>query len=133
MHNKCGNDNNDKCRIAVTVEDDLAPCEFPKNIFDIEIRSGGETAASGKVKGGSSEVFELPCGKSYSVTVKGDRNSSPRAQTRRVRCECGETNGVTFIFSEIGSDCPEHPKPPRPPKHPCKRPCATAAVETEEL
>ena len=128
MHNKCGNDNNDKCRIAVTVEDDLAPCEFPKNIFDIEIRSGGKTAAEGRVKGGDSEIFELPCGKTYSVTVTGDRNSSPRAQTRRVSCECGETSGATFIFSEVGSDCP---KPPRPPKPHCRRSCAEAVGETE--
>ena len=134
MCNKCDNDKNDRCRIAVTVEDDLAPCRFPKNLFDIEIRSDGKTAAEGKVKGGDSEVFELPCGKTYSVTVTGNRNSSPRAQTRRVRCECGETSGVTFIFTTFGSECEMRPKPPKPPcrehpKPPCKKRCAEEEAE----
>lgn len=134
MCNKCDNDKNDRCRIAVTVEDDLAPCRFPKNLFDIEIRSDGKTAAEGKVKGGDSEVFELPCGKTYSVTVTGNRNSSPRAQTRRVRCECGETSGVTFIFTTFGSECEKRPKPPEPPcrehpKPPCKKRCAEEEAE----
>ena len=124
--NKC---EDGKCRLAVSVEDNFAPCAFPKKMFDVEIRSrDGCFETFGKVTAGGSQIFDLPCGentddenKEYTVTVIGDMNSSPRAQTRRVHCSCGSTSGVTFIFMVFDSEC-EAECPPchvhcRPPKH----------------
>lgn len=102
--NKC---EDGKCRLAVAVEDNFAPCTFPKKMFDVEIRSkDGCFETCGKVAAGGSQVFDLPCkscisangSTEYAVTVTGDLFSSPRAQTRRVCCCCGSTSGVTFIF-----------------------------------
>lgn len=119
----CNNCDKEKCRLAVSVEDDFAPCTFPKKMFDVEIRSrDGSFEALGKVAAGGSQIFDLPCdddGKEYAVTVIGDMNSSPRAQTRRVCCCCGSTSGVTFIFMACEPEC-EHEHKPYPP---CPPPC----------
>ena len=124
MCNCCNNCEESKCRLAVTVEDNFAPCTFPKKYFDVEIRSkDGCTEIVGKVPAGGSQVFDLPCGDGdteYSVTVTGDPHSAPRAQTRRVCCCCGRTSGVTFIFMTYEPDC-EQPCVPCPP--PCPPPC----------
>lgn len=133
----CSNCNcdSDKCRIAVTVEDNFAPCTFPESYFGVEIKSrDGKTSLSGRVAGGGSAVFALPCGGDYTVTVTGGEYSSPRAQTRRVCCCCGQTAGVTFIFMTYEPDCPPAPPcpptccpptcpPPKPPKPPCPPSC----------
>ncbi len=114
----------DKCRIAVTVEDiSAAPCH--RKIFDIEIRdSDGETAAKGKAAAGDTVLFDLPCENSqdsedsekhFSVTVSGGKNSSPRAQTKRIHCCCGKTSAATFVFDEFEPECtkcPSHYQPP---------------------
>ena len=135
-----------QCRLAVTVEDDFTPCMMPQNYFDVAVRNrNGELVASGKVAGGNSIILTLPSEGEYAVTVTGGICSSPRAQTRRVRCCCGSANGVSFIFMRLEQDCvhrpPHHccccccppaprppmppchhePKPPRPPHHHC--PC----------
>ncbi len=139
----------DKCRIAVTVEDNSAPCTFNEKYFGIEIRStDGKTSVSGKVAGGGSAVFAVPCGGDYTVTATGGELSSPRAQTRRVHCCCGQTSGVTFIFMTFEPDCEEEPKfcppcpppccpppcpppkPPKPPKPSC--PCVTEICEASD-
>ncbi|MBQ5318917.1 MAG: hypothetical protein J6K17_07475 [Oscillospiraceae bacterium] len=125
-----------KCRLAVAVEDNYAPCVFPKKYFDVEIRSkDGCFETFGKVAAGGSQVFDLPCGNDgdgsteYSVTVIGDMLSSPRSQTRRVCCCCGNTSGVTFIFMTYEPDCENrypHPCPPPCPPicpPPCPPPC----------
>lgn len=124
--NNCNNCENEKCRLAVTVEDNYAPCTFPQRYFDVEIRSRcGETLAKGTVAGGGSAIFDLPCDDTYSVTVSGGRHSSPRAQTRRVQCCCGRTSGVTFIFMTFDPECEQEPCPPPcpPPCCPCPPPC----------
>ncbi|MBQ8787200.1 MAG: hypothetical protein IJZ61_06170 [Oscillospiraceae bacterium] len=121
--NKC---EDGKCRLAVSIDDNFAPCTFPKKFFDVEIRSrDGCFETFGKVPAGGSQVFDLPCdegSKEYSVTVIGDMLSSPRAQTRRVCCCCGNTSGVTFIFMVYEPDCDQHncclPCPPV-----CPMPC----------
>ncbi len=123
--NKCEDGN---CRLAVAVEDNFAPCTFPKKFFDVEIRSrDGCFETFGKVAAGGSQVFDLPCNEGsteYSVTVIGDMLSSPRSQTRRVCCCCGNTSGVTFIFMAYEPDC-EMAYPHCPPIcHPhCPPPC----------
>ncbi len=133
--NKC---ENGKCRLAVSIEDNFAPCTFPKKLFDVEIRSrDGCFETFGKVEAGGSQVFDLPCddgNKEYAVTVTGDMNSSPRSQTRRVCCCCGNTSGVTFIFMVYETEC-EQPEcccvpcpPPCPPK-PCPPPCPMPCIE----
>ena len=135
--NKC---EDEKCRLAVAVDDDFAPCTFPKKFFDVEIRSmDGCFKAVGKVAAGGSQVFDLPCESSktansntadgsreYTVTVSGDMQSSPRVQTRRVVCSCGRTSGVTFIFMTHEPSCKtdlQHCPPPCcnpcPPPRPC--------------
>ncbi len=116
---------NNKCRIAVTVEDNFVPCTFSASYFGVEIRSrDGKTSVSGRVAGGGSAVFAVPCGGDYTVTVTGGENSSPRAQTRRVSCCCGQTSGVTFIFMTYEPDCPPKFCPPAPPcPPPCPPPC----------
>lgn len=120
-----------KCRLAVTVEDNFAPCTFPKKMFDVEIRSkDGCFETFGKVAAGGSQIFDLPCdaadgNREYLVTVIGDMLSSPRAQTRRVCCCCGNTSGVTFIFMVYEPEC-EIVCPPCPPPYPpipCPPPC----------
>ena len=127
-NNSCGCSDNKMCRIAVTVEDNFAPCTFPQRYFDVVIRSrDGSTTLTGRVAGGGSAIFSVPCdscgcddGKEYAVTVTGNEYSSPRAQTRRVRCCCGQTAGVTFIFMTFEPDCPPKFCPPCPP--PCHHP-----------
>jgi len=114
----------DKCRIAVTVEDNYVPCTFPGSYFGVEIRSlDGKTSVSGRVAGGGSAVFAVPCGGDYTVTVTGGEFSSPRAQTRRVCCCCGQTAGVTFIFMTYDPDCGPKFCPPSPPPCCCPPPC----------
>ncbi len=120
----CSNCNceSDKCRIAVTVENNFAPCTFPESYFGVEIKSrDGKCSVSGRVAGGGSAVFAVPCGGDYTVTVTGGENSSPRAQTRRVNCCCGQTAGVTFIFMTYEPDCEPKFYPPAPPC--CPPPC----------
>ncbi|MBQ3160593.1 MAG: hypothetical protein IJC04_00540 [Oscillospiraceae bacterium] len=120
--NKC---EDGKCRLAVAVEDNFAPCTFPKKLFDVEIRSrDGCFETFGKVAAGGSQVFDLPCNDGsteYTVTVIGDMLSSPRSQTRRVCCCCGNTSGVTFIFMVYEPECETKFYPPCPP--PCPVPC----------
>ena len=109
---------NRRCSIAVTVEELFTVCPCKEKYFDIVIRnSSGETVANGKVAGGDSAVFSLPCGGSYLVTAIGDANSSPRAQTRRVRCACGEAGGVTFIFTIYEPMCSKEIDPCCDPCH----------------
>ncbi|MCM1381112.1 MAG: hypothetical protein NC085_09680 [Muribaculaceae bacterium] len=129
-----------QCRLAVTVDNDYVPCTFTQEYFDVEVRSrDGVLAASGKVAGGSSVIFTLPCGGEYAVTVSGGICSSPRSQTRRVSCKCGAANGVSFIFMRLEQGCGNRPprpccccppmprppcppvsnRPPRPPHFPC--------------
>lgn len=130
-NNSCGCSDNKMCRIAVTVEDNFAPCTFPQRYFDVVIRSrDGSTTLTGRVAGGGSAIFSVPCdscgcddGKEYAVTVTGNEYSSPRAQTRRVRCCCGQTAGVTFIFMTFEPDCPPRFCPPCPPPCPPGPPC----------
>ncbi len=133
-NNSCGCSDNKMCRIAVTVEDNFAPCTFPQRYFDVVIRSrDGSTTLTGRVAGGGSAIFSVPCdscgcdncgdGKEYAVTVTGNEFSSPRAQTRRVRCCCGQTAGVTFIFMTFEPDCPPKFCPPCPPPCPPEPPC----------
>lgn len=119
---------NCQCRLAVTVENDFAPCSIQQEYFDVTVTNrSGETVASGKIAGGSSAIFTLPAEGEYAVTVTGGICASPRAQTRRVRCCCGAANGVTFIFMKLDQDCvhkpPHHccccPPVPRPPMPPC--------------
>ena len=121
--NKC---EDGKCRLAVAVDDNFAPCTFPKKFFDVEIRSrDGCFETFGKVAAGGSQVFDLPCNDGnteYSVTVIGDMLSSPRSQTRRVCCCCGNTSGVTFIFMTYEPDCETECYPPCPPPCPPPRP-----------
>lgn len=130
----CNNSNNscssEKCRIAVTVEDSFGACTFPERFFDVTVSSrDGSTTLTGRVAGGSSAVFSVPCDKEYAVTVTGNVHSSPRAQTKRVNCCCGQTAGVTFIFSTFEPEwhptfCPPCPcPPPCPPGPPCPQPC----------
>ena len=125
---------NKTCRIAVTVEDNFGPCTFPERIFDVMIRSrDGSTTLSGRVVGGGSAVFSVPCescgpgSSEYSVTVTGNVYSSPRSQTKRVSCICGQTTGATFIFMTFEPDC--HPKfcPPCPQPCPPGPPCCIPA------
>ena len=112
---------NRRCSVAVTVEELFTVCPCKEKYFDIQIRnSSGETVATGKVAGGDSAVFSLPCGGSYLVTAIGDANSSPRAQTRRITCECGRANGVTFIFTIYEPMCS---KEISPCCDPCCDPC----------
>ncbi|MDE6762082.1 MAG: hypothetical protein K2J73_00160 [Oscillospiraceae bacterium] len=116
--------NNNTCRIAVTVEDNFAPCTFPEKYFDVLIRSrDGSTTLSGRVAGGGSAIFNAPCCGEYSVTVTGNEYSSPRSQTRRINCICGQTAGVTFIFMTFEPDCPPKFCPPCPPPCPPGPPC----------
>lgn len=130
-NNSCGCSDSKMCRIAVTVEDNFAPCTFPQRYFDVVIRSrDGGTTLTGRVAGGGSAIFSVPCdscgcddGKEYAVTVTGNEYSSPRAQTRRVRCCCGQTAGVTFIFMTFEPDCPPKFCPPCPPPCPPGPPC----------
>ena len=126
--NVCSSGSNNTCRIAVTVEDNFAPCTFPERIFDVMIRSrDGSTTLSGRVVGGGSAVFNIPCescgsgSSEYSVTVTGNVYSSPRSQTKRVSCICGKTTGATFVFMTFEPDCHPHFFPPCPP--PCPQPC----------
>lgn len=124
---------NCRCRLAVTVENDFAPCTLKPDYFDVTVTDrSGELVASGKVAGGSSIILTLPAEGEYAVTVTGGVCASPRAQTRRVRCCCGQANGVSFIFRKLEQDCvhrpPHHcccPPVPRPPMPPCppKPPC----------
>lgn len=139
---------NCRCRLAVTVDNDFTPCIAPPDYFDVTVTNrDGDLVASGKVAGGSSAIFTLPCEGEYAVTVTGGVFSSPRAQTRRVRCCCGQANGVSFIFMKLEPDCghrpphhdhhhqcccppvprppmpPCHPEPPTPPCPPHKPPC----------
>lgn len=107
--------------MAVTIEELFTVCPCKEKYFDIVIRnSSGETVATGKVAVGDSAVFSLPCNGIYLVTAIGDANSSPRAQTRRVRCNCGEANGVTFIFTIYEPMCS---KEIDPCCDPCCKPC----------
>lgn len=119
---------NCKCRLAVTVENDFAPCTLKPDYFDVTVTNrSGDLVATGKVAGGSSIILTMPCEGEYAVTVTGGVFSSPRAQTRRVRCCCGQPNGVSFIFMKLEQDCvrprpPHHcccPPVPRPPMPPC--------------
>lgn len=118
---------NCRCRLAVTVDTNFVPCTFHQDYFDVTVTNrNGELVASGKVAGGSSVVLTLPAEGEYAVTVTGDAFASPRAQTRRVRCCCGQPNGVSFIFMKLEQDCkhrpPHHcccPPVPRPPMPPC--------------
>lgn len=127
---------NCRCRLAVTVDNDFAPCTLQQDYFDVTVTDrSGELVASGKVAGGSSAIFTLPGEGDYAVTVTGGIFASPRAQTRRVHCCCGQANGVSFIFRKLEQDCghkpPHHcccPPVPRPPMPPCppeppKPPC----------
>ncbi|MBQ8176490.1 MAG: hypothetical protein IJ035_05580 [Oscillospiraceae bacterium] len=118
--NKC---EDGKCRLAVSVEDNFAPCTFPKKLFDVEIRSrDGCFETVGKVAAGGSQIFDLPCGNNdteYTVTVTGDMLSSPRSQTRRVCCCCGKTSGVTFIFMVYEPECEVVHQPCQPCPPPC--------------
>ncbi len=118
----CNCDN--KCRLAITVEDSFSPCTFPKKYFDVVIRSkDGEAEVTGRVPAGGSEIFDLSCAGDgeYTVTVIGDVYSSPRSQTRRVRCCCGETSGVTFLFMRYEPECEQVWF--RCPTPPCKPAC----------
>ncbi|MCH5347844.1 MAG: hypothetical protein J1E40_00845 [Oscillospiraceae bacterium] len=111
------------CGFSVAVEYGFTPCYFEEQYFDIEIRcSDGTPAAAGKVQGGSSAYFTLPCEGVYSVTVSGPPKFSPRSQTKRVQCRRDCSNGATFIFSLL--DVQPHPYPPKPEK-PCRpeKPC----------
>ncbi|MDE5993355.1 MAG: hypothetical protein K2G87_09950 [Oscillospiraceae bacterium] len=90
IDNSCGENN---CRLAVTVEDNFGPCTFPERFFDVVVSSrDGSTTLTGRVMGGGSAVFSVPCGKEYAVTVTGNVYSSPRAQTKRVSCCCGQSS-----------------------------------------
>lgn len=109
---------NNRCSVSVTVEELFTVCPCTEKYFDIEIRnSNGEIVARGKVAGGDSAVFSLPCNGLYLVTAIGDPNSSPRAQTRRVRCSCGEASGVTFIFTVYEPVCSKEIEPCCDPCH----------------
>ncbi len=119
---------NCRCRLAVTVENDFAPCTLNPDYFDVTVTNrSGELVATGKVAGGSSIILTMPCEGEYAVTVTGGVFASPRAQTRRVRCCCGQPNGVSFIFMKLEQDCVHHRPPhhcccppvPRPPMPPC--------------
>lgn len=119
---------NCRCRLAVTVDNDFTPCLAPPDYFDVTVTNrDGDLVASGKVAGGSSVILTMPCEGEYAVTVTGGACSSPRAQTRRVRCCCGQANGVSFIFMKL-DECmhkpPHHhcgcPPVPRPPMPPCR-------------
>ncbi len=139
---------NCRCRLAVTVDNDFTPCIAPPDYFDVTVTNrDGDLVASGKVAGGSSVILTLPSEGEYAVTVTGGAFASPRAQTRRVRCCCGQANGVSFIFMKLEPDCghrpphhdhhhqcccppvprppmpPCHPEPPTPPCPPHKPPC----------
>lgn len=146
-----------QCRLAVTVEDDFTPCMVPQNYFDVAVRNrNGELVASGKVAGGSSIILTLPSEGEYAVTVTGGICSSPRAQTRRVRCCCDSANGVSFIFMRLEQDCvhrpPHHcccccppaprppmppcppgPRPPRPPRPPHHFPCGDEGIDPHDV
>lgn len=123
----CGSASSCKCRLAVTVDNDFTPCLTPPDYFDVTVTNrDGDLVASGKVAGGSSVILTLPSEGEYAVTVTGGAFASPRAQTRRVRCCCGQANGVSFIFMKLEQDCghkpPNHcgcPPVPRPPMPPC--------------
>ena len=108
--------NNCLCGFSVAVEYGFTPCYFEGQYFDVEIRcSDGTPAAAGKVEGGSTGFFTLPCEGAYTVTVSGPPQFSPRSQTKRVRCLRDNANGATFIFNTIA------PQPPHPPKpEPCQ-------------
>ncbi|MDE7288791.1 MAG: hypothetical protein K2N71_04705, partial [Oscillospiraceae bacterium] len=117
---------NCRCRLAVTVDNDFAPCTLKPDYFDVTVTNrSGDLVASGKVAGGSSVILTMPCEGEYAVTVTGDACASPRAQTRRVRCCCGQANGVSFIFMKLDKcmhkpphhhcGCPPVPRPPMPP------------------
>lgn len=117
-----------KCRLAVTVDNNFTPCIAPPDYFDVTVTNrNGDLVASGKVAEGSSVILTLPSEGEYAVTVTGGAFASPRAQTRRVRCCCGQANGVSFIFMKLEPDCghkpPHHncgcPPVPRPPMPPC--------------
>lgn len=117
-----------KCRLAVTVDNDFAPCTLQPDYFDVTVTNrSGDLVASGKVAGGSSIILTMPSEGEYAVTVTGGACASPRAQTRRVRCCCGQANGVSFIFMKLDDCkrkpphhccCPPAPRPPMPPCHP---------------
>lgn len=120
---------NCRCRLAVTVDNNFTPCIAPPDYFDVTVTNrDGDLVASGKVAEGSSVILTLPSEGEYAVTVTGGAFASPRAQTRRVRCCCGQANGVSFIFMKLEQDCghkpPHHhhcgcPPVPRPPMPPC--------------
>lgn len=156
----CGSNagaSNCQCRLAVTVDDGYIPCTIPQNYFDVAVRNrNGELVASGKVAGGNSVIFTLPSEGEYAVTVTGGICSSPRAQTRRVRCCCGYANGVSFIFMKLEQDCmprpPHHccccppaprppmppcppgpPRPPRPPRPPHDFPCGDDGIDPHDV
>ena len=114
------NVSDNRCSVSVTVEELYTICPCSPKYFTVEIRnSSGEVVARGQVAGGNSAVFSLPCNGTYAVTVIGDANSSPRSQTRRVKCCCGEANGLTFIFTVYEPMCSQ-PIPPCPDRcDPC--------------
>ena len=113
-HHSCGSCT---CGFSVAVEYGQTPCYFEEQYFDIEIRcSDGTPAAAGKVEGGSSAYFTLPCDGVYSVTVSGPSKFSPRSQTKRVQCRRDCSNGATFIFNSLA---PMQPHPPKP-EEPCR-------------
>ena len=114
------NVSDNRCSISVTVEEIYNICPCSPKYFTVEIRnSSGAVVARGQVAGGNSAVFSLPCNGTYAVTVTGDANSSPRSQTRRVKCCCGEANGLTFIFTVYEPICSK----PVPPCPDCCGPC----------
>ncbi len=121
------NVSNNRCSVAVTIEELFKVCPCTPKYFTVEVRnSSGEVVARGQVAGGNSAVFSLPCNGVYAVTAIGDRNSSPRSQTRRVTCGCGEAGGLTFIFTVYEPVCSNPPAPCPPPPccpPPCPPPC----------
>lgn len=121
------NVSDNRCSIAVTIEELFTVCPCKPKYFTIEVRnSSGELVAHGQVAGGNSAVFSLPCNGVYAITAIGDANSSPRSQTRRVRCCCGESGGLTFIFTVYEPVCSNPPAPCPPPCCPppcCPPPC----------
>ncbi|MBD5138155.1 MAG: hypothetical protein HDT24_02445 [Ruminococcus sp.] len=134
MCSNCNNSNSENnCRLAVTVDDNFGNCTFPERFFDVMVSSrDGSMTLTGRVAGGSSAVFSVPCDKEYAVTVTGSVHTSPRAQTKRVHCCCGQTSGVTFIFMTFEPEehhqkfcppCPAPCLPPCPPEPPCPKPC----------
>lgn len=125
--NRLADVSDNRCRVAVTIEELFTVCPCTPKYFIVEVRNtSGEVVARGQVAGGSSAVFSLPCSGVYAVTAIGDRNSSPRSQTRRIRCCCGEASGLTFIFTVYEPVCSNPPVPCPPPPccpPPCPPPC----------